>query len=550
MKEIISIQVGGYANFVGSHFWNLQDELLGLQNNEETNSCFSNCGVDFDVLYRVGETRQGFATYTPRLLAIDARGSLGAVKASGSLYVQPLSSDAASVTTWKGKVTKHVSESHSKNEFLQSLEQEELDWNTQQEGNVPQSSRDKPSTSHEGRDDSKLLQHLEDTVQFWTDYSKVQFHPLSLFELEGVWHEATPFDDYGSGKGIFSGHNKEEAMDRLRFFVEEADHMQGLQVLLDDSNGFAAVAHDLLEAVYDEYGKSPVLLFTARPPSSFGKPSSFYKSIARDLCDAISFGALASSSSHVIPLGLSGFAGMSRYLQVNEAKNFHTSAVYAAAISCMTLPMRMNPSENTTNASQKVYGHIDAGSLVHLLSGQRGRQVSTSELALPAPPVSGSLESSTFQPLLEGMRKADDLGASEAVVVQGASSEDSTAPASLEDVVNCFGRKDQRFFHLSASVCPLALPLPFPNLFRWSKGRSSDVSSISIATKLSTSVSIIPYLEKHLLSLRQPGGGSLGWQVLERWGLQKDDVRELCESVSNVVAAYKNVMLESESDSE
>ena len=24
MKELISIQIGGYANFVGSHFWNLQ----------------------------------------------------------------------------------------------------------------------------------------------------------------------------------------------------------------------------------------------------------------------------------------------------------------------------------------------------------------------------------------------------------------------------------------------------------------------------------------------------------------------------------------------
>ncbi|KAI5063293.1 hypothetical protein GOP47_0021840 [Adiantum capillus-veneris] len=553
MKEIISIQVGGYANFVGSHFWNLQDELLGLQNDDERNSCFSNCGVNFDVLYRTGETRQGLPTYTPRLLAIDARGSLGTVKATGSLYEQPVSLDAASVRSWEGKVSIHVSEPHIKNEFLQSLEQEDLEWNVQEQGNVSGSSTVK-SGSRESRDEHKILQHLVDTVQFWTDYSKVQFHPLSLFQLEGVWHEATPFDNYGSGKGIFSGFTEEEALDRLRFFVEEADHMQGLQMLVDDSNGFATVASEFLEAVNDEYGKSPVFLFMVRPPSSLGKPMSVYEATVRDFHDAISFSALNRSSSHVVPLGLSSFAEMSRYLHVVDGKNFHTGAVYAAAISCMSLPLRMNVSEGRVIASQKVYGGMDMRSLVQVLSGPMGRQVSTSELAMPAPTIPGTdkleaLESSRFRSLLQGVIKTEDQAASEAVVVQGASSLDASVPASLQDVVNFFGRKDKLFYHLSASVCPLAVPLPFPSLLSSSGGRSSDVTSMSIATKLSTSVSVLPYIEKRLLSLRQPRG-SLGRQILEGWGLQKDDVQEFCESISNVVGAYRNIMAESASDSE
>jgi hypothetical protein len=56
--------------------------------------------VDMDVLYRVGETRQGVLTYTPRLLAFDARESLGAVRAVGSLYEAPVQPDPSSITTW------------------------------------------------------------------------------------------------------------------------------------------------------------------------------------------------------------------------------------------------------------------------------------------------------------------------------------------------------------------------------------------------------------------------------------------------------------------
>lgn len=121
----------------------------------------------------------------------------------------------------KGRVSKHISEPHLKNEFLKSLEQEELAWNCEQEGKQPTDSSDK-STNHE----TSLLKSLEDSVQFWTDYSKVHFHPQSLYELEGVWHETTPFDDYGSGKGLLKGLAKEDVLDRLRFFVEEADHLQ------------------------------------------------------------------------------------------------------------------------------------------------------------------------------------------------------------------------------------------------------------------------------------------------------------------------------------
>lgn len=80
------MQVGGFANFVGSHFWNFQDELLGLAEDPCADSVFKKQHLDMDVLYRTGETQQGILTYTPRLVSIDFQGSLGSMSSHGTLY--------------------------------------------------------------------------------------------------------------------------------------------------------------------------------------------------------------------------------------------------------------------------------------------------------------------------------------------------------------------------------------------------------------------------------------------------------------------------------
>jgi hypothetical protein len=113
MREVVTVQVSGFGNFVGGHFWNfvgnhfwnfqvihwfipppppnvphilsfeafrtgilhlqgldltpplhfplcsawvLQDELLGLANDPNADSVFRTAALDMDVLYRTGET--------------------------------------------------------------------------------------------------------------------------------------------------------------------------------------------------------------------------------------------------------------------------------------------------------------------------------------------------------------------------------------------------------------------------------------------------------------------------------------------------------------
>ncbi|KAH0900619.1 hypothetical protein HID58_040122 [Brassica napus] len=96
-REIVTIQVGEFANFIGSHFWNFQDELLALASDPESDPIFPNHNLDMDVLYRSGENQQGVSTYTPRLLSVNFEGSM---RSSGTLYNEGSSSISNSSKTW------------------------------------------------------------------------------------------------------------------------------------------------------------------------------------------------------------------------------------------------------------------------------------------------------------------------------------------------------------------------------------------------------------------------------------------------------------------
>ena len=71
-KAVITLQVGHYANYVGTHFWNAQE--LSFQVAKEKND------LDHDVFYREGFLNSGntkHVTYTPRLVSVDLKGALG-----------------------------------------------------------------------------------------------------------------------------------------------------------------------------------------------------------------------------------------------------------------------------------------------------------------------------------------------------------------------------------------------------------------------------------------------------------------------------------------
>jgi len=120
-----------------------------------------------------------------------------------------------------GRVSTQASEPSKRNLFLQRLYEEEENSNMVNEI---------PGTKNGSRseyEDKDIIECLENGVQFWTDYSKVHYHPRSLYELDGVWAVAEEFNNYGIGKDSFAwAVQGEEISDRVRFFVEECDHIQ------------------------------------------------------------------------------------------------------------------------------------------------------------------------------------------------------------------------------------------------------------------------------------------------------------------------------------
>lgn len=76
-----------------------------------------------------------------------------------------------------------------------------------------------------------IIECLENNVKYWTDFAKVHYHPQSLYELNGLWMDIQDFNNYGMGRDAFTGlQHGEEITERLRFFIEECDHIQVLGI--------------------------------------------------------------------------------------------------------------------------------------------------------------------------------------------------------------------------------------------------------------------------------------------------------------------------------
>ncbi|XP_050371580.1 uncharacterized protein LOC126789467 [Argentina anserina] len=574
MREIVTLQVGGFANFVGSHFWNFQNELLELAEDPEADAVFKNQALNMDVFYRYGETHQGVPTYTPRLLSIDLQGSLGSMSSSGTLY-NGGSSVPSSIMTWDGNVTTQASEPRRRNLFLQSLYQEEQENFTVENGVSSGENSSRKEVS-----DRDIVEQLENDVQYWTDYSKAHYHPQSLYELSGSWIDAHKFDNYGIGRDSFSGGlHGEEMSDRLRFFVEECDHIQGFQFIVDDSGGFSPIAVDFLEGIADEYTNVPVLLYAVRGPGSAIDSTSQKHRVSRKLHDAVSFSKLSSLCKLIVPVGLPSLSRSkaSKLLCIKDEQHYHCSAVYAATLHSVSMPFRMEPLGPNANSTYSS-GALTVNEVVQILSGQaRQNMVAILDTAMPAPSLSGSQVEQTLlrnlQPLTpEVSEHVKDLQSVESMTVLGALGTGSQR-ASINEVRGMVHAAYEHvitrpiFSHLSVAQCPLPIPLPFPSIFGNHVGQhgellgtpvigsssrgSLDVHSIPMAARLQSSSAILPFLENRLTDLRKIGisRGGPGAELLRSWGFAKDESDDMGETLSKIIMEL-NPRFQTSSDSD
>ncbi len=238
-RSVITLQVGHYANFVGTHFWNCQDlSFASLQTGEKSSN-----DIDHDVLFREGQTlNSGEVTYTPRLVSIDLKGALGSLPEFGDLYHDAVGAAAISKTDlsaqsskhWQHEVAVQKEETIRKSKYLKELQSDD---HTDEDKDVNSSNEAAASSG------KKLLCDLDSEVEIWSDYLRARYHPKTNVIVQEYQHNNVNqlFDVFGLGQTAFANGAYslgEDVEDRVRFFAEESDNLKGFQLITDVNDGF------------------------------------------------------------------------------------------------------------------------------------------------------------------------------------------------------------------------------------------------------------------------------------------------------------------------
>ncbi|XP_057582051.1 protein misato homolog 1 [Hippopotamus amphibius kiboko] len=372
-REVLTLQLGHFAGFVGAHWWNQQDAAL-CRPSDAKEPPGELCP---DVLYRTGWTLHGQETYTPRLILMDLKGSLSSLKQEGGLY-RDKQLDAA--IAWQGKLTTHKEELCPKNPYLHDLLSAEgvltSDgiWRVK---SVPNGKGPPPFTT---TTTPKSVIPTEGSIRVWSDFLRVHLHPRSICMIQKYNHdgEAGRLEAFGQGESILKEPKYlEELEDRLHFFVEECDYLQGFQILCDLHDGFSGVGAKATELLQDEYSGRGIITWGLLPgPYHLGEPQ---KNIYRLLNTAFGLVQLSAHSSLVCPLSLRGSLGLRPeppvnfpHLQYDAALPFHCGAILATALDTVTVPYRLRSSPV---------------SMVHLadMLNFSGKKVVAAEATIPFP---------------------------------------------------------------------------------------------------------------------------------------------------------------------
>ncbi|GJP80434.1 hypothetical protein CLOP_g10637 [Closterium sp. NIES-67] len=408
MREIVTLQLGSYANFVGAHFWNLQDEAVGRQGEGGAGQQQADLEEGVVMQWREAHGLGSTAYCTPRVLAIDYKGCLGPVSLASPLDSHGGISPAPSaIPTWSGPSSVSSSDPLPLNPFLRRLHHAPPPaTHTASSAHVAegreqggQGAEYRQGAGGEGSEAAEVARGLEGGVGYWTEYLKAQLRPRSVLQLPGGWWQGalSPLDagGYGDWREVGGGREgEEEVEERVRWLAEDCDAMQGFSLLLDPASPFASLATRVALHLAAEFPKAPKLLFSLRPPDALLPPTALspgplappHTPSLLTLSSAVSLAALLPLTSLVLPLGRPSLAGLLPHVRPSDASLFHSSALLATAIDALSSPFRLAPRPPSSSSSP--VGHVsmrDFTSLLSLSSPHGG--LSFASMALPAQPL-------------------------------------------------------------------------------------------------------------------------------------------------------------------
>uniref|UniRef100_A0A7M4E6H2 Protein misato homolog 1 n=1 Tax=Crocodylus porosus TaxID=8502 RepID=A0A7M4E6H2_CROPO len=538
----VTLQLGSYAGFVGAHWWQLQAR--------------GEAGAELraDALHRAGRAPD---PYAPRLVLLDLRGS----GTGGRSGLPGVGKEMATETLttygvgWRcGFVHEGCRPIFCNNSFA-DVSQLPLCL------------------------DASQVCHLEGRGQVWSDYLRVHLHPRSIFEIQRYNHDgdSNRLEAFGQGESLLSEPTYlDELEDKLHFFIEECDYLQGFQILCDMHDGFSGVGAKVTELLCDEYSGRGILSWGLTPIiSNTGDP---HKDFYRLMNTVLGIVHLSRHSSLFCPLSLNGSLGLRPqapitlpYIHYDASLNYHSSAILAAALETMTVPYRLHTSQ------------LSMMQLAEALNFS-GRKVVAAGAAVPfsvshghsLPDALCSYQHAVpWKPLSSCGEQKDSFCFAQSVVLRGIGKENhisnfptGTQPSSalhvyetgeevLGNYLNMLSPGTLSISHLLQSPCKVQSPYPqfFSPLlnkqgFLLDKPRSHSavVESIPVLTALQSS----PVLHTALYNLYK----ELQKVDVRRWasffaaGIELDDFQEALLELRTLSQCYKKNSEPDESEDE
>ncbi|XP_071536621.1 protein misato homolog 1 isoform X1 [Panulirus ornatus] len=575
-RELVTLQVGHYANFVGTHWWNLQEASFIYDNTQTTD-------INHDFLFREGITPQRQETYTPRLLCIDVKGSLNSLSTRGSLYSPTRPEPSASDASWDGPVDLIQQLPEEKNEYLMDLEEEDARFLGPADEDKDICIDDSSTCSRVPGNHlppSQKIYDLTKSVKVWSDFLRPHFHPNSIYLLDDTLIKSgrASIDDDESTWGFPSGFTlfqkeevEDEIIDRIRHLAESCSSLQGFQILSNVHDGMGGVTYGVLQHLADEYGSKDSITFTTHPLHL--SPRTYQARTLMQASTIQSYTEISKLSGLLVPL------------------NFRKHAV-DFQVPCVTFPDLTLENNSAYLASSIMAVFMDTASLAYRTRTSpmplacvvdsltsAGRNVSGGSLALPLGLSShqGLLEwlQEGNQPHLISMSAGCDFRVdpiSEVRIIRGISPSrlvrcDTKLPpgvyyADASQLYNDFLKEScipPRMRIVAGAKDPVKITPPFPSIFsrKFTEDGCADTSYTAMTTDVKSAPceaglhqggGISSLLQQLLTSAEKLEVTKI--QALLEEGLDKDGWSELVEDLRRITFNYcvNNVDMDSSDD--
>eukprot|EP00401_Gymnodinium_catenatum_P073280 CAMPEP_0117504118 /NCGR_PEP_ID=MMETSP0784-20121206/24683_1 /TAXON_ID=39447 /ORGANISM="" /LENGTH=590 /DNA_ID=CAMNT_0005299461 /DNA_START=98 /DNA_END=1866 /DNA_ORIENTATION=- len=575
--EVLTLQFGHFANHVGAHFWNLQDEIAALEGQRSEDEGASNTPeFDFERLLCRIDRRRGEVSWRPRLVLVDRKSAMGAAGVcdaeSGAAAAESAAASSGGGGLWDFMTVSHHADAYSSHPFQQDLVKEEraalaahygagwdargANWDLMDvDAEDDDADCEEPEEGWDGgvaygtgtAPESQFVRtsaeyQFRDTVRTWTDFLKVKLPDRTVHELQGCHHGVAPFATFFDGLAIHGRDDEQEILDLVRRQAELCDQLDAVHAILDAHNGFGGIGDIVLRWIHEEQPKCGTLVAAVQPElhedaameqneetGGLGDGPCSAK-LDTEACAWISAafslaGALQVGVQAWLPLAVPLWStkGPPSIPDLRRDSLYETSAIVASALETATLPYRLrNGPRPSLFLAGLAPNHRPVCGLLH---------------AMPMPPTP------TLGPALFDLAGTPALAGNPytSVVLRGAD------PRRLLELTGSLHPRARR--HCFTHASPLPLPLPFPQFFAPSvtssglvvhggapgQERCGDVEECPTATHVhaASEAGRSMALRRMLQTLKSRQRSSWAAMVQERHGVEADDFREVLETVND-----------------